>query len=98
MLLLGAFALLAGMVLCQRFNVLTLIPASLLVLVTVVGAGAALAEGIWTIIVAATLTIVCLQSGYLFGLGIWHLRFLAQARRLRAAEAASSTAMRHAAR
>jgi hypothetical protein len=98
MLLLGILALVAGMVIGQRFNVLTLIPASFLVLFAVVGAGAALADGMWIIIVAAVLTIVSLQSGYLFGLGMRHLLFVARARRLRAAEAAGSTAMRHAAR
>jgi hypothetical protein len=93
MLLLGTLALLAGMVLAQRFNVLTLIPASFLVLF----AGAALADTMWIIIVAAPLTLVCLQSGYLFGVGIRHLLFVARARRLRAAEAESSAAMRRAA-
>ena len=51
----------------------------------------------WIIIVAAALTLVCLQSGYLFGVGIRHLLFVARARRLRAAEAESSAAMRRAA-
>jgi hypothetical protein len=98
MFLLGILALLAGMVLGQRFNVLTLILANFLVLFAVVVAGAALADSAWIVIVAAALTIVCLQSGYLFGLGIRHLLLLARARRLRATEAASSAAMRRAAR
>ena len=97
MLLLGILALVAGMVIGQRFNVLTLIPASFLVLFAVVGAGAALADSVWIIIAAAALTTVCLQSGYLFGLGTRHLLFVARARRLRAAEAESSAAMRRAA-
>jgi hypothetical protein len=96
MLLLGILALLAGMVLGQRFNVLTLILANTLVLLAVVGAGAALADGARIIIVAAAVAIVCVQSGYLFGLGIRHLLLVARARRLRAAEAASSAAMRRA--
>ena len=85
MLLLGIFTLLAGMVLGQRFKVLTLVPAGLLILLFAISAGAALGETSWQIGLNAVIAIVCIQLGYLFGLGIRHFLLISRARRLRAA-------------
>jgi hypothetical protein len=85
MLLLGIFTLLIGMVLGQRFRVLTLVPAGLLMLLFAIAAGAALGESSWQIGLNAVIAIVCIQLGYLFGLGTRHLLLISRARRLRAA-------------
>jgi hypothetical protein len=85
MLLLGIFTLLIGMVLGQRFRVLTLVPAGFLMLLFAIAAGAALGESSWQIGLNAVIAIVCIQLGYLFGLGIRHLLLISRARRLRAA-------------
>jgi hypothetical protein len=85
MLLLGIFTLLAGMVLGQRFKVLTLVPAGVLILLFAIAAGAALGETSWQIGLNAVIAIVCIQLGFLFGLGIRHLLLISRARRLRAA-------------
>jgi hypothetical protein len=90
MLLLGIFTLLAGMVLGQRFRVLTLVPAGLLTLLVAIGAGAALGETSGQIGLNAVIAIVSIQLGYLFGLGIRHLLLVSRARRLRAASFESS--------
>ena len=90
MLLLGIFTLLAGMVLGQRFRALSLIPIGLLVLLFIVSAGIALGETLWQIGLNAVVAVVCVQLGYLFGLGIRHLLLVSRARRLRAASFESS--------
>ena len=90
MLLLGIFTLLIGMVLGQRFRVLTLVPAGLLILLFATAAGAALSETSWQIGLKAVIAIVCIQLGYLFGLGIRHLLLISRARRLRAASSEGS--------
>jgi hypothetical protein len=90
MLLLGIFTLLAGMVLGQRFRVLTLIPIGLLVLLLIISVGIALGETLWQIGLNGVVAVVCVQLGYLFGLGIRHLLLVSRARRLRAASFESS--------
>jgi hypothetical protein len=94
MLLLGIFTLLAGMVLGQRFRVLTLIPIGLLVLLLASGAGAALGKTLWQISLNAVVATACIQLGYLFGLGVRHVLLISRARRLRAASFESSSPSR----
>jgi hypothetical protein len=69
-MLLFIFMLLVGATLGQRFPVLVLVPASLITLVGSVGLGIARAQTPWTIVLVAVAAVVCLQIGYLLGLGI----------------------------
>jgi hypothetical protein len=78
------FALLAGAVLGQRFNVFVLVPAIGFALLAAIGIGLLHADRIWsTVLMAATVT-ASLQIGYLAGIG------------LRAALAGARTARLHA--
>jgi hypothetical protein len=77
-------SVLTGMVLGQRFEVLILVPATLLAFLLVLGFGFALAEAASILLLASLAAIVSLQVGYLFGVGIRHLLLIARANRLRA--------------
>ncbi len=83
-------SLLVGMVLAQRFKVLVLFPVILLTLFLAIGAGIVRPEAGWTAGLTATATIVGLQVGYLFGVGIRHLMVLARVSRRRVASLTSS--------
>ena len=62
--------LLVGMVLGQRFKVLVLVPAILLVVALSLVGVVARAEAFWPIAMIAVGAIASLQFGYLLGLGI----------------------------
>ena len=83
-------SLLVGMVLAQRFRVLALFPVILLTLFLASGAAILRPEAGWTVGLTATMIIVGLQVGYLFGIGIRHVMVLARVSRRRAASLSSS--------
>jgi hypothetical protein len=83
-------SLLVGMVLAQRFKVLVLFPVIALALVFAGGAAMARPDATWSFIVTSLLTIVGLQAGYLFGIGVRHLMVLVRVSRYRAASLANS--------
>ena len=93
-MLLCIFMLLVGATLGQRFPVLVLIPVSLVTLVGSVGLGIARAQTPWTITLVAVAAVICLQIGYLLGLGIRQL-LEARASRQRSASFAESSPARH---
>src|ERR1700722_10164060 len=76
---------LLGMLLGQRFKVLSLVPAMALALLVAVVTGIAEADALWTIVLTAGACITSLQMGYLVGTGIRRLMALARAGRLPAA-------------
>jgi len=61
--------LLAGLLLGQRFKVLVLVPAAAVVLAL----SFAGAETHWPIALTAVAAMICLQIGYLLGLGLRHV-------------------------
>jgi hypothetical protein len=90
-------SLLCGMVLGQRFKMLILAPFSLLMLLVGIAMSlthAATPQGLALNIVAP---IVCLQCGYLLGLGIRQLSVLARAKQAPAASVVSSLPVRRSA-
>ncbi len=70
MLISSISALLVGILIGLRFKVVVLAPASLAVLLCVIGAGVARADMPLSIGFSATVAIVCLQVGYLAGIVI----------------------------
>ncbi len=82
--------LLIGMVLAQRFKVLALFPAIALILFFAIGIAMVRSDAGWTIGLTAIVTIVGLQMGYLFGIGIRHIMVLIRVSRRRAASLTSS--------
>jgi hypothetical protein len=77
-------SLLIGLMLAQRFKILSLIPVILLTLLFALTAGFSGANAAWTSALTAAVAIAGLQVGYLFGLGLRHLTLIARAHRLRA--------------
>jgi hypothetical protein len=73
--------LLIGTILGQRWKVLVLGPAILLILILAVGAAAVGTNAPWSVGFSAVMAVVGLQLGYLFGLGIRYLKLLARANR-----------------
>ena len=65
--------LLLGMVLGQRFKVLVLVPATLVVLGLTIAGQIMHVNAIWPLPLAAVAAAASLQIGYLFGLGIRHV-------------------------
>jgi hypothetical protein len=63
-------ASLAGAMLGRRFSALILLPASFIVVVDIAVFGTALSASLWACIVAAILSLSCLQLGYLAAVGI----------------------------
>jgi hypothetical protein len=92
-MLLAIFTFLVGAVLGQRFTVFVLVPAILVTLGVAIGLGIALAQTPGTIVLATVAAVVCLQIGYLAGLGIRQL-IQARASRLRSASFAESSQAR----
>jgi len=60
-------AFLIGALLGTRFTVLILVPAITLAVIGVAASGVARGDNVSTIFVAAMLSTICLQVGYLFG-------------------------------
>ena len=83
MLMLTIFAALLGAVLGLRFQVLVLLPGIGLLLLGVPIVGAAYSASLSTIVLALVLSIVCLQFGYLGGIGTRYVMVLSRAYRIR---------------
>jgi hypothetical protein len=85
-------------VLGQRFKVLILLPVTFVAIVVAMGAGLDHPQLAWSIGQAATLVVISLQFGYLFGIGIHYLTGLLGGGRRRPAPLGGSLPPRHAAR
>ena len=72
MTLLSIVTLLVGLVLAQRFKVMVLMPASVIVTVLAVATGATHAQTAWSIVLVAATAAISIQIGYLIGIGIHH--------------------------
>lgn len=85
MLLVVILALCAGVLLGQRFKILTLLIASCLGLLVAGSAEALRGRPLWEICLAVLATVICLQLGYLLGLALRRLPAASTASRLRGA-------------
>jgi hypothetical protein len=85
MFMLGILSLLAGMVLGQRFKILIVALAILIVVPVIAGVGVILGETPRLIALGAATAIVCLQVGYLVGIILRQVLLTARLGRLRAA-------------
>jgi hypothetical protein len=97
MMTLAAFSLLAGMALGQRFKVIVLLPTAIVACLLVAGLGVARANEAWTIAYLALVSILCLQVGYLAGIGVRYVPVALRASRRQAEAASGSMSTRHAA-
>jgi hypothetical protein len=70
MVLVAIISLLIGAVLAQLFKIMVLMPATAMVLVTVVAAGVAQAHTAWWTILMAAAASASVQVGYTVGVGI----------------------------
>jgi hypothetical protein len=89
-LVLSTVSFLVGAALAQRFKIMVLIPA--VVLMLAVGIGVTIAYNSWSIIVTAATAATSMQIGYLIGMSIHGLLAAASSR------SAPSTSARHPAR
>jgi hypothetical protein len=76
-------SLLIGLVLAQRFKVLSLIPVIVLTLVFAFAADLSGAKAAWTSALTAAITIASLQVGYVLGMALRQAILLTRAHRLR---------------
>ena len=76
-------SLLIGLVLAQRFKVLSLIPVILITLLFALTAELSGANAAWNAVLTAAAAIAGLQLGYLLGIGLRQLMLIARAHRLR---------------
>jgi hypothetical protein len=83
MLMPALIGLAIGGVLARRFRVAALAPVILLILFLAITTGLARPDAAHSIGSTTVALIVCLQLGYLFGLGIRPLRVIARANRVR---------------
>jgi hypothetical protein len=97
MIMLSMISFLVGAALGQRFNVVTLIPAMVVVLVLSVGAGITHAQPAWWVVLMAAIAATCLQCGYFAGIGIRHFMVAGPSRGASPLTPAETSA-RHAAR
>jgi hypothetical protein len=67
MLVVAAVSVVAGVVLRQRWTVLSILPAMLVATLVIAGVGMAMSFGFWSIALAVVASAVCLQVGYLAG-------------------------------
>ena len=72
MIWLSIVSLSVGALLAQRFKIIVLVPATLTVLVTPIGAGVAQASSAWFIIGMIAAASVSIQVGYFVGMLIQH--------------------------
>jgi len=79
--------LLIGTILGQRFKVVVLAPAALLILLLAIDAAIVGTNPAWSVGARAAMALVGLQLGYLLGSGIRYLKVLARANRLAALRA-----------
>src|ERR1700761_6062212 len=84
-------SLLLGALLSQKFSVLIMIPATVIVTLVSVGAGIAHADVSWDLMKAAAVAATCLQCGYFAGLGIWHVLTVAPSERPEATPASETS-------
>lgn len=82
MIMPALISLLVGMLVAQRFKVLSLLPVIPLSAVFTIAVGAAHAEADWFIVATTALAIVTLQVGYLLGLAVHQLMVLVRASRI----------------
>jgi hypothetical protein len=73
MILTSMTSFLFGAALAQRFNLVVLLPATAIVTILSVGAGAADIQAAWWIAAMAVVSAICLQCGYFAGIFIRHL-------------------------
>jgi hypothetical protein len=73
MILLGMISVSIGAVLAQRFKIMILLPATVMVLMTAVAAGIAQTHTAWWAIMVAAIVGISMQVGYIVGLGIRHV-------------------------
>ena len=85
-----------GAVLGQRFNVLVMLPATIVVLVLFAGAGIVRPLAAWDIVKAAGMAAILLQGGYFTGLILRHI--LSEAPEPSTAAPSADTSTHHAAR
>jgi hypothetical protein len=90
MFMLGILSLLAGMVLGQRFKILIVALAILIVVPVVAGVGVVFGETPRLIGLSAATAIVCLQVGYLVGIILRQVLLTSRLGRLRAASPMST--------
>jgi hypothetical protein len=76
-------SLLIGLVLAQRFKVLSLIPVILLTVLFALAAGLSGAKAAWTSALTAAIAIASLQVGYVLGMALRQVMLLTRAHRLR---------------
>jgi len=86
--------LLVGLVLGQRFKVLVLVPAIALVGVFSIAVGVTRADAYWPIVFMAVVATVCLQIGYLLGIGVRSLLVGVRANRVHVARLGASSPTR----
>jgi hypothetical protein len=72
MIWLPIVSLAVGALLAQRFKIIVLVPATLLVVIVVIGAGVAQGNTVWLIILKIVLATVSTQAGYLVGMLLQH--------------------------
>jgi hypothetical protein len=82
-----ALCLAFGLLLAQRFKVLILPPATLLVVIMALAGGVASAATFWTNMLMAVMAAVNLQVGYLLGLGVQSFWIASRSRRRLASSA-----------
>jgi hypothetical protein len=98
MILLSTVSLLAGLLLAQRFRVMVLIPASVIVVGLAVGTGATHVYTVWSIILITAMAATSLQIGYLIGIGVRHFVMAAVSNRTSALATTASPSAPHSAR
>jgi hypothetical protein len=72
-MLLAIFMFLVGMALGQRFTVFVLAPAIPVAIVIAVGIGVARSQTAGMVTLLTVAAVVCLQIGYLLGLGVYQM-------------------------
>jgi hypothetical protein len=68
MILLAIVGLAAGALLAQRFKIIVLVPATLVVVLLATGAGLAQTQGVWLILSIIAVASVSIQIGYFVGI------------------------------
>jgi hypothetical protein len=72
MIWLPIVSLAVGALLAQRFKIIALVPATLMVVIVAIGAGVAQGNTVWLIILKIVLATVSTQAGYLVGMLLQH--------------------------
>ena len=68
MIWLSIVSLTAGALLAQRFKIVVLVPATLVVVLLAIGAGLAQTQGFWSTLLMIAAASVGIQTGYFFGM------------------------------